>query len=89
MSLKTKNKGNGVNLSFSYADIIQGNLNPFCKKLNKNRNYPLLIVETLPKTFGKIDKIDTKKQPNISKEEGILLNLIARIIVEIFIKEEL
>lgn len=60
------------------------------KKDRQKRNlYPVLIVDTLPKSFGKIDKIDTKKRPNISKEEAILLNLIARIIVEIFIKEEL
>ena len=55
----------------------------------KKALYPILMVENLPKSFDRIDKNDNKKPVKISKEEAILLNLIARIIVEIFIKEEL
>lgn len=63
---------------------------PCRKKARKKKNiYPVLIVETLPKTFGKIDKINCKKRPEFNKEEEYLLTLIARIAVEIFIKEEL
>ena len=51
--------------------------------------YPVLIVETLPESFGKIDKNNRKKRQELAKEEEYLLNLIARIVVEIFIKEEL
>ena len=58
-------------------------------KHKKNHLYPVLIVENLPKTFGKIDKNNSKKRPEFSKEEEYLLNLIARVAVEIFIKEEL
>lgn len=60
------------------------------KKFRQKRNlYPVLIVETLPKSFGKIDKNNRKKRLEMAKEEEYLLNLIARIAVEIFIKEEL
>lgn len=60
------------------------------KEYRQKRNlYPVLIVETLPKSFGKIDKNNRKKRSEMAKEEEYLLNLIARIVVEIFIKEEL
>ena len=59
------------------------------KARQKGNLYPVLIVETLPKSFGKIDKNNRKKRPEMPKEEEYLLNLIARIAVEIFIKEEL
>lgn len=59
------------------------------QKQKKKRYYPVLIVEQLPKAFGTIDKDDTEKPNKISKEEQIILTLIARIAVEIFIKEEL
>jgi hypothetical protein len=49
--------------------------------------YPVLMVENLPETFGNIDKSNNKKSINVSKEEEYLLNLIARIAVEIIIKE--
>lgn len=55
----------------------------------KKRIYPVLIVENLPPTFGSIKKSDRRKDSKISNEEEYLLNLIARILVEIFIKEEL
>lgn len=60
------------------------------KNVRQKRNfYPVLIVETLPKSFGKIDKNNRKKRQEMAKEEEYLLNLIAIIVVEIFIKEEL
>lgn len=56
---------------------------------NKKKIHPVLIVDNLPQSFGNIEKNNRKKTPNFSKEEEYLLNLIARIAVEIFIKEEL
>jgi len=55
----------------------------------KKKIYPVLIVENLPPTFGNIEKSNRRKASKFSKEEEYLLNLIARIAVEIFIKEEL
>lgn len=60
------------------------------KKVRQKRNlYPALKVETLPKSFGKIDKNNRKRLQEMAKEEEYLLNFIAKIAVEIFIKEEL
>ena len=59
------------------------------QKKKKNRFYPVLIVEQLPKSFGTTNKEAAKKPFKISKEEEIILTLIARIAVEIFITEEL
>ncbi|MFF5380057.1 hypothetical protein [Pedobacter suwonensis] len=48
---------------------------------------PILLIENLDKSFG--NKKHKKTHNNISKEEEILLTLIANIIVEIIITEEL
>lgn len=51
---------------------------------------PILIVEELPKTFGSSFYRNSKKQRSrISEEEKIMLTLIANIIVEIALREEL
>lgn len=51
------------------------------------------VIETFEKNTGNLlsDSIDAteKSEENISKSEDILLTLIAKIIVEIIIKEEL
>lgn len=86
--LKRSNMNTLEDLETGFPFEIRTSGDDIKKNRLKRSIYPVLIVETLSKTFG-IDKIDNKKQPNISKEEGVLLNLIARIIVEIFIKEEL
>lgn len=83
----TKKSADALNLQDHNNRKYNRSAEPLISK--KKKVYPVLIVENLQKSFGKIDKIDTKKQLKISKEEAILLNLIARIIVEIFIKEEL
>jgi len=51
----------------------------------KKHLYPILIVENLPKDFGNVKNKDEK----LSQNEEILLTLIARIITEIIINEEL
>ncbi|MNK41367.1 hypothetical protein D3C87_600290 [compost metagenome] len=55
----------------------------------KKRRRPLLILDRLPENFGNQLKNNKKNNYKLSHDEKILLTLIARIIVEIFIKEEL
>jgi hypothetical protein len=56
----------------------------------KNILKPILIVEELPKTFGSnLYRNNNKKQSKITEEEKIMLTLIANIIVEIALREEL
>jgi len=56
----------------------------------KNILKPILIVEELPETFGSSLYRNNNKQPNnISEKEKIMLTLIANIIVEIALREEL
>ncbi|RZK26785.1 MAG: hypothetical protein EOO43_01780 [Flavobacterium sp.] len=56
----------------------------------KNILKPILIVEELPKTFGSsLYRKNNKQQSKITEEEKIKLTLIANIIVEIALMEEL
>lgn len=56
----------------------------------KNILKPILIVEELPKTFGSsLYRKNNKQQSKITEEEKIMLTLIANIIVEIALMEEL
>lgn len=56
----------------------------------KNILKPILIVEELPKTFGSsLYRNNNKQQSKITEEENIMLTLIANIIVEIALREEL
>ena len=50
---------------------------------------PVLIIEHLSKDFGKPPKVDKKNLKTLTQNEEILLTLIANIIVDIIIKEEL
>ena len=58
-------------------------------KTKKTGLRPVLIIDQLSKDFGKANIKSQKNVPKISEEEKILLTLIARIIVDIIIKEEL
>ncbi|SFA58542.1 hypothetical protein SAMN04488511_11998 [Pedobacter suwonensis] len=51
--------------------------------------YPILIVDNLSKSFGKIDKTNTDTGEKLSQNEKFLLTLIARIFIEITLNEEL
>ncbi len=51
--------------------------------------YPILIVDNLPKDFGNIDKNNKVDAEKLTDSERILLTLIAKIIVEITLNEEL
>lgn len=51
--------------------------------------YPILLVENLHENFGQKDNNINNFDNSISKEEEILLTLIAEIIVEIILYEEL
>jgi len=56
---------------------------------NKKRSLkPVLIIDKLTKDFGKASK-RRKKVQDISENEKVLLTMIAKVIVEIIIKEEL
>ena len=56
----------------------------------KNGFKPILIVERLPETFGSSLYRNRKKQwSRISEDEKIMLTLIANIIIEIVLMEEL
>jgi len=55
----------------------------------KKSKYPVLIVDHLPESFGNIEKNDKVSTENISQNEQILLTLIAKIMVEITLNEEL
>lgn len=50
---------------------------------------PVLIVDNLTKDFGIPIEKGEKNEKNISKSEENLLTLIANVIVEIILKEEL
>lgn len=82
----TKKREEGLQL-LDHENRKYNRTNFFTNK--RKRNYPVLIVENLPPDFGNIDKSNRKRALKFSKEEENLLNLIARIAVEIFIKEEL
>lgn len=56
---------------------------------NQKKLYPVLIVDNLPKSFGKIDKNNTDIDKILSQNEKVLLTLIARIFIEITLNEEL
>jgi len=56
----------------------------------KNGFKPILIVEKLPETFGTSLYRNSKKQRSrTSEEEKIMLTLVANIIFEIVLMEEL
>lgn len=56
----------------------------------KKKNKPILIIDKLPISFGNtLDRNVKTQRPQISKDEEILLTLIANIIVEIALKEEI
>ncbi|WP_316844472.1 hypothetical protein [Pedobacter psychrodurus] len=60
------------------------------EKKSKTRIKPILIIDELPETFGSSSYRNNKKLQNkISEEEKILLTLIANVIVEIALREEL
>lgn len=59
------------------------------KKNKSKRSHPVLIVDNLPKSFGSIKKNDTNKKSNITENERILLTLLAGIMIEIILNEEL
>jgi hypothetical protein len=60
------------------------------EKKSKPGIKPILIIDELPETFGSSSYRNSKKQQNkISEEEKIILTLIANVIVEIVLKEEL
>jgi len=59
------------------------------EKENEKRIYPVLIVDNLPKSFGKIDKNNTDVDKRLGHNEKVLLTLIARIFIEITLNEEL
>jgi hypothetical protein len=50
---------------------------------------PVLLIDNLSKEFGIIENNDEKKDKKVTKSEEILLTLIASVIVEIIIREEL
>lgn len=53
---------------------------------------PLLLVDFLGSDFGKKtpeEKIIKKRKPELSEVEENLLNLIANVIIDIIVKEEL
>jgi hypothetical protein len=50
---------------------------------------PVLLIDHLSKEFGIIDNNDGKKDKKVTKSEEVLLTLIASVIVEIVIREEL
>ena len=57
---------------------------------NKTVIKPLLLVERLPATFGSNSYTKMEKnQGELTKEEKIMLTLIANIIIEIALREEL
>ncbi|MCX2473536.1 hypothetical protein OQZ33_04245 [Pedobacter sp. MC2016-05] len=54
------------------------------------RNKPILIIDNLPLSFGKnLDGSVKTKLQQIGKDEEILLTLIANIIVEIALREDI
>jgi len=56
----------------------------------KNRHKPILVIDNLPVSFGSDSQRNLKKRDyQIGKDEKILLTLIANIIVEIALKDEL
>lgn len=50
---------------------------------------PVLLIDHLSKEFGIIDNNDGKKDRKVTESEEVLLTLIASVIVEIVIREEL
>lgn len=67
--------------------IVQSSTNKLGQSKSRHQLKPILLIENLDKNFG--DKKHKKTHNKISKQEEILLTLIANIIVEIIIKEEL
>jgi|GEM_PF-2555878 len=60
------------------------------EKKSKTRMKPILMIDELPKTFGSSSYRNMKKQENkITDEEKMLLTLIANVIVEIILREEI
>jgi len=60
------------------------------KTKSKNTIKPILLIEELPGTFGSgLYRNSKKRRSKISEEEKIMLTLIANIIVELALKEEL
>lgn len=58
-------------------------------KDEKTAHRPLLIVDRMSENFSKPLKNNRKNNSKLSQNEKILLTLIARIIVEIYLSEEL
>ena len=50
---------------------------------------PILIVDNLSSDFGSNKGHSSKKEPEITENEKVLLTLIAQVIVDIIIKKEL
>jgi hypothetical protein len=60
------------------------------EKKSKTGMKPILMIDELPETFGSSSYRNMKKQENkITDEEKILLTLIANVIVEIILREEI
>lgn len=59
---------------------------PYKKKTNLR---PILVIDQLTEDFGIPPQKRKKNEVNISKSEENLLTLIANVIVEIILKEEL
>ncbi|MDN3588455.1 hypothetical protein QWY86_17360 [Pedobacter aquatilis] len=60
------------------------------EKRETKRNNPILMIDKLPITFGNTPDKNVKTQlQQIGKDEKILLTLIANIIVEIALREDI
>jgi len=60
------------------------------EKKSKTRMKPILMIDELPETFGSSCYRNMKKQENkITDEEKMFLTLIANVIVEIILREEI
>jgi len=62
-------------------------MNPFEKQKKGLR--PVLIIDHLTKDFGLKPEKGKRQKKEINKNEKVILTLIARVIVEIIIREEL
>lgn len=57
--------------------------------IEKKSLKPVLIIDQLSKVFGSIPKEGKMVKNQIRKNEEIILTMIAKVIVEIIIKEEI
>jgi hypothetical protein len=74
--------------NLDYCSIVSNSMNPKNKHLPSNSK-PILIVDHLTEHFGNPMQNRSENEIKTNKNEELLLTLIANVIVEILLKEEL